>query len=420
MSNFKHKNGELYCESVRVNTIAEKVGTPFYLYSYNELVNNFLEIKKAFQSIDPLICFAMKANDNLAVVKTLINQGAGCDIVSLGELKKAIKIKADPKKIVFASVGKTEEEIVSAIKAGILFFNIESEEEITEINRIAQKLKKRTSATLRINPDVKAATHQKIITGTLKNKFGIDLATAHKLFKNQKQYPFVRLKGIHIHIGSQITTPAPYITALKKVNQFIQKLKNDNILLEYFDLGGGFGIIYKDKDVATPKEFAKAIIPLLKETGLKIVMEPGRSICGDIGIFVTKILYLKNNGAKRFLIVDSGMNDFMRPSLYEAYHEIIPVKQTRAKKIKMDIVGPICESGDFFAKDRMFPPLKKNELLAIKNAGAYCHVMASNYNVRLRAPEIMVNGKNYSIIKRRETFNDLMKLETIPDFLSKH
>ncbi len=417
MSEFSYKKGELYCESIKVKTLADKFGTPFYLYSYNALINNFLKIQAAFKPVDPLICFAMKANDNLAVVKALTDKGAGCDIVSLGELQKAKKIKADPQKIVFASVGKTEEEIIAAIKTGILFFNVESEEELLKINSLAKKLNKKTSATLRINPDVAAATHQRITTGTLKNKFGIDLQTAHRIFKNADKYPYVMLKGLHIHIGSQITTTKPYVDALKKALSFINTLKKDGIALEYFDLGGGFGIIYKDKNIAGPKDFAKVLIPLLKKIDLKIVMEPGRSICGDTGIFVTKALYLKDNGAKRFLIVDSGMNDLMRPSLYDAYHEIIPVKQTHSRKIKMDIVGPICESGDFFAKDRMFPKLKEGELIAIKNAGAYCHVMASNYNVRGRAPEILVKGNKYAAIKKRETFKDLVKLESIPDFL---
>jgi diaminopimelate decarboxylase len=417
MSHFKYKNGELYCESIKVKTIAQKVGTPFYLYSYKTLMENFRALQNAFQTVDPLACFAMKANDNLAVVKALTDQGAGCDIVSLGELKKALKLHIDPHKIVFASVGKTEEEISAAIKAGILFFNVESEGELMEINRIAKRLKKKTRAALRVNPDVEAPTHQKITTGTLKNKFGIDLTTAERLMNNQKHYPFVHLNGLHMHIGSQITTTDAYVKAVRKMVGFIKHLKQADIPIDYFNLGGGFGIAYEEKPVARFQDFAKALVPLLKQMEVKIILEPGRSICGEAGIFVTKALYLKDNGAKRFLIVDSGMNDLMRPTLYDAYHAIIPVKQTRRKKIKMDIVGPICESGDFFAKDRLFPPLAKNELLAVKNAGAYCHVMASNYNVRGRAPEILVKGNKHAVIKKRETLDDLMKLEKVPAFL---
>jgi len=417
MSNFEYKNDDLCCELVKVKNIAKRVGTPFYLYSYKSLVDNFLQIKEAFKEISPTICFAMKANDNLSVIKTLLDKGAGCDIVSLGELKKALLLDADPKKIVFASVGKTEEEIISAIEANILFFNVESLSELEEINGIAKKLNVKTSVTLRINPDVEAATHHKIITGTLKNKFGLDISTAHNILKNKTKFPHVAIEGLHIHIGSQITSPKPYVHALRKVTHFLTALKADNIHLKYLDLGGGFGINYKNKKISKPIDFAKALIPLLKKTGLKIIIEPGRSICGDAGIFVTKALYLKDNGKKIFLIVDSGMNDLMRPTLYDAYHEMIPVTQTNAKRKKMDIVGPICESGDFFAKDRIFPMLKKGDLLAIKNAGAYCHVMASNYNVRTRAPEIMVKGNRFEIIKRRETFQDLIQLETIPKFL---
>ncbi len=417
MHDFKYKNGELYCESVKVSSIAKKVGTPFYLYSYKTLIDHFNKIKEAFKKIDPIICFAMKSNDNMAVVKALVDQGAGCDIVSGGELKKAIKVGADPKKIAFASTGKTEEEITDAIKAGILFFNVESLPELEEINRIAKKLKKKTQVALRINPDVKAATHDRITTGTLTKKFGIDLKTAHKVLKTQEKYPFVNINGIHMHIGSQITSSEPYIKALKKVIVFLDELTKDDIYLEYFDLGGGLGINYKDEKAQTAKEFAKDVMPLLEETGLKIIMEPGRFISGNAGIFVTKALYLKDNGVKKFFIVDAGMNDLMRPSLYDAYHEIVPVKKTRAKKMKVDVVGPICESGDYFAKDRMLPKVDAGDLLAIMGTGAYGYVMASNYNVRPRPVEVMVKGNKFEVIKERETFKDLIKGEKIPAFL---
>ncbi|MCK5014206.1 MAG: diaminopimelate decarboxylase [Candidatus Omnitrophica bacterium] len=417
MHDFKFKNGELYCESVRVSTIAKKVGTPFYLYSHHTLVDHFTKIKKAFAPVDPLICFAMKSNDNLAVLKTLADQGAGFDIVSVGELKKARMINADPQKIVFASVGKTEEEIAGAMKANILFFNAESLPELDEINRIAKKLKKRPKVALRINPDVEAATHARTTTGTLKNKFGIDLRAAREIMKTRKKYSYIRFSGLHVHIGSQIIASTPFINALKRVIEFVDVLRKDGIDLEYLDIGGGLGIIYKDEKPQTAQDFANAILPNLKRTGLKIVMEPGRFIAGNAGIFVTKALYLKDNGVKKFLIVDGGMNDLVRPSMYDAYHEIVPLKKTSAKKTKMDIVGPICESGDFFAKDRMFPILKKGDLLAIMSAGAYGYVMSSNYNVRGRGPEVIVKGNKYAVTKPRETFKDLVRGESIPDFL---
>ena len=416
MHDFKFKNNELYCESVKVSAVAKKVGTPFYLYSHATLVDHFKKIKEAFAPINPLICFAMKSNGNAAVVKTLIDQGAGIDIVSGGELKKAIKIGTDPKTICFTSAGKTEEEIILAIKKDILLFNVESKEELGAINAIARKLKKTVQVALRINPDVDAATHKSITTGTLKNKFGIDLKTAREILKNAKKYPNLEINGLHVHLGSQITSVKPYVFALKKIIQFLEMLCADSICLRYLDIGGGFGISYEKKAI-TPKQFAKALLPLLKMTGLKIILEPGRFIAGPSGIFVTKVLYNKDNGVKKFVIVDGGMNDFARPSLYNAYHEIVPIKKTAGKKIKVDVVGPICESGDFFAKDRKLQTVKKNDLLAIMRAGAYGAAMASNYNVRPKVAEIMAKGNKFEIIKSRETFNDLIRGEKIPGFL---
>ncbi|MBF0484065.1 MAG: diaminopimelate decarboxylase [Candidatus Omnitrophica bacterium] len=410
MSEFNYRSNELYCENVKVSSIVKAVGTPSYIYSYKSLLSQFMKLKEAFAEIKPLICFAMKANDNLAVVKSLVDQGAGCDIVSGGELYKALAVKTDPKKIVYASVGKTEEEIKASLKAGILLFNVESLPELEEIERIAKKLGKKTKAALRINPDVKAATHDRITTGTLQKKFGIDLLTAHKILKNRKKYKYVDICGVHMHIGSQITSKNPFISAIKKVAAFIDELKVDGIGLEYFDIGGGFGIVYNQEDPFCVKDFAKAIIPILKKTGLKIIMEPGRFICGNSGILATKILYLKDNGVKKFLIVDSGMNDLVRPSMYDAYHEIVPLRKLTGRKEKMDIVGPICESGDYFAKDRQVNvSLKKGDFLAIMSAGAYGHVMSSNYNSRTRAVEVLVKGNKYFVVRERETFKDLIK-----------
>jgi diaminopimelate decarboxylase len=280
-------------------------------------------------------------------------------------------------------------------------------------------MRKKTQVALRINPDVKAATHDFITTGTLKNKFGIDLHSARKLFLEQKKYSHVKINGLHVHIGSQLVDRTPFINAIQKVLEFLETLKKDGIAPEYLDIGGGLGIIYKDETPQTAQEFAEAILPYLKRTGLKIIMEPGRFIAGNAGIFVTRVLYLKDNGFKKFLIVDGGMNDLLRPSLYNAYHDIVPVKTTKTKPVKVDVVGPICESGDFFGKDRLLPALEKNDLLAVMSAGAYGYVMASNYNVRGRVPEVIVKGTKFGISKKRETFNDLMRGETIPEFLKK-
>lgn len=417
MHDFKFKNGELHCEAVKVAAVAKKVGTPFYLYSYNTIADHFTKLQKAFASVNPIVCFAMKANGNLAIIKSLINLGAGIDIVSVGELKKALIAGADPKKIVFASVGKTEEEIAFAIKTGILLFNVESEPELVEINRVAKKMGKTVQAALRINPDVPAPTHEYITTGSLKKKFGIDLRTTKAIFKSQKKYPNVKVNGVHIHIGSQITEGAPFVGALKKVVAFIDELRAEGVNIEYLDIGGGLGIIYKDENPQTAADYAAKILPILQKTGLKIIMEPGRFIVGNAGIFVSKVLYIKDNGVKKFVIVDGGMNDLIRPMLYDAYHEIVPVKQRKAAKVKVDVVGPICESGDFFAHDRMIPKVEKDELLAIMSAGAYGYVMASNYNVRGRVPEVMVKGNKFEVVRERETFKDLMRGEKLPSFI---
>ena len=380
-------------------------------------MDHFTKIQKAFAKVKPTICFAMKSNSNLAVLKTLMDLGAGVDIVSMGEFIKALKLKIDPKKVVFASVGKTEDEIAFAIKKGILFFNVESVPELEEINRIAKKLGKKTQAAIRINPDVEAATHNFITTGTLKNKFGIDLRSTYNILKDRKRFPNVKINGLHIHIGSQIVNSTPFITAIQKVIEFLETLRKEGIKIEYLDIGGGLGIIYKDEQPQTAQDFANAILPFLEKTGLKIIMEPGRFIVGNAGIFVTKLLYIKDNGFKKFYIVDGGMNDLIRPSLYNAYHSIVPVKQTNTPLDKVDVVGPICESGDFFAKERMLPQLNKGDLLAIMSAGAYGYVMSSNYNVRCRVPEVFVKGNKFAVTRKRETYKDLMRGETVPAFL---
>ncbi|MBF0503772.1 MAG: diaminopimelate decarboxylase [Candidatus Omnitrophica bacterium] len=413
MHDFRFKAGELFCENVKVSAIAGRVGTPFYLYSYKTLTDHFLKIQKAFARVNPLICFAMKSNGNLSLIKSLVDLGAGIDVVSVGELRKALLAQADPKKIVFASVGKTQEEIAFAIKTGILLFNVESEPELKEINRIAGQMGRQVQAAIRINPDVPAPTHEYITTGSLKKKFGIDLRTTRQIFMNRKKYGHVNINGVHIHIGSQIISGMPFVGAIKKVVSFIDELRSFGVHIEYLDIGGGLGIIYKNEVPQTAQNFADRVLPILEKTGLKIIMEPGRFIVGNAGIFVTKVLYVKDNGYKKFVIVDGGMNDLIRPMLYDAYHEIVPIKKSRVARNKVDVVGPICESGDFFALDRPLPVVNRGDLLAVMSAGAYGFAMSSNYNVRPRVAEVMVKGNKFKIVKQRETFEDLMRGEIV-------
>lgn len=414
---FQYRSGELYGEGVKVSSIVKKTGTPVYIYSHKTLVEHFEKIKEAFKSVDPIICFAMKANSNLAVLKALVNEGAGFDIVSGGELKKAQLVKADMKKIAYASVGKTDEEIVDAIKAGILIFNVESRPELKNIDRIAAKMKKKVQVALRINPDIDAPTHEKINTGSLKKKFGIDLKTARAIFIDRKSYRYLKINGVHIHIGSQITEGAPFVAAIRKALTFIDALEQDGVRIEYFDIGGGLGIVYNNETPQTAQEYAQKVLPLLRGRRFRLIMEPGRFIAGNAGIFVTKKLYTKDNGVKKFMIVDAGMNDLVRPSMYGSYHEVVPVKRSRAKGIVCDVVGPICESGDVFAHDRKVVDVKDGELLALLSAGAYGYAMSSNYNVRPRVAEVMVKGGKWAVVQARETFKDLVAGSKVPEFL---
>ncbi len=414
---FHYKSGELYCEGVKVSSIVKKTGTPVYIYSHNTLVEHFRKIKAAFDEVDPVICFAMKANSNLAVLKALVREGAGFDIVSGGELRKALLVGAEAKKIVYASVGKTEAEIADAIRAGILLFNVESKPELMNIERIAGRMKKTVQVALRINPDVEAPTHDKINTGSLKKKFGIDLSTARGIFLDHKRFKNISINGVHVHIGSQITEGAPFMKAIRTALAFIDDLLRDGVQITYFDIGGGLGIIYSDEKPQTALEFSNKVLPLLKGRALRLIMEPGRFIVGNAGIFVTRKLYTKDNGVKKFMIVDGGMNDLVRPSMYGAHHEIIPLERSEARKIVCDVVGPICESADVFAHDRKLPDVADGKCLALLSAGAYGFSMSSNYNVRPRAAEVMVKGGSWAVVQARETFKDLVQGASIPAFL---
>lgn len=417
MHEFKYVSNNLYCEETRISDLAGKFGTPLYVYSYHTLIGHFFKLEAAFSQVKPLICYSVKANSNLAILAALVDKGAGLDIVSGGELFRALKAGCPAEKIVYASVGKTEKEIEEAVRKGILFFNAESLPELENINRVAKNLKNTAQVAIRINPDVEPKTHSFITTGKITNKFGIDFTNAYKILFLRNNFPHLKISGLHIHIGSQITTSAPFIAAIKKVVNFIEQLKKECIYLEYLNIGGGLGIVYDKEAPQTAQKFAGKILPLLKKTGLKVILEPGRFIVGNAGILVTKVLYIKSTPKKKFIIVDAGMNDLIRPALYGAYHQILPLHAPRSTlhvKEKVDVAGPICESSDFFAKNRRISPVKEGEYLAIMSAGAYGFSMSSNYNSRVRAEEVLVVKDKSFIIRKREGYGDLIRNELIP------
>ncbi|MCP9440550.1 MAG: diaminopimelate decarboxylase [Nitrospira sp.] len=419
MNFFEYREGELYCEDVPISRIAKEVGTPCYIYSHATLIRHFRAYDGAFKTIPHLVAFAMKANSNLAILRLMAKEGSGADIVSGGELFRALKAGIPPSKIVFAGVGKSPDEIREALKADILMFNVESPAEIRAINDIAASMGKRARIALRINPDVDPKTHPYISTGMKKSKFGIAADRALEEYKAASSMSHIDVCGVHAHIGSQLTDVTPFVDSLKKVVAMLETLKNQGINIRYLNIGGGLGITYAEEKPPLPHELADAVSPLVKDLGVTLVMEPGRVIVGNAGVLITTVLYEKTGETKHFAIVDAAMNDLIRPSLYGAYHEIRPVNQQAGLRTKqlMDIVGPVCESGDFLAKDRMLASVRPGELLAVMSAGAYGFVMASNYNSRPRAPEVLVKGSDFYVIRTRETFDDLIKGETIPEFL---
>ncbi|NQT28650.1 MAG: diaminopimelate decarboxylase [Candidatus Omnitrophica bacterium] len=414
MDYFSFKKNSLYCDNLGVRGLASKFGTPLYVYSAKTILGHFLKLKSAFSSLKPLICYSVKANSNLSLLKLLTSKGSGLDIVSGGELYRAKRINCPAKKIVYASVGKTDAEIRDAINYGILMFNIESLPELVRVNNISRKLGKKTKVALRFNPGVSPGTHAYITTGKKETKFGMDEEEIKCIFACCDKYPNLSIVGIHMHIGSQITKAAPFIKTFKKANRVIRELKSKGIELEYFNIGGGLGIVYDKERPQTAKEFAKKVLPLLKESGLKIVLEPGRFIVGNAGILVTKVIYLKETAQKNFIIIDAAMNDLARPSLYGAYHKIVSLTKdpsTKSAKIA-DIVGPICESGDFLGKGRKIKA-KAGDYIAILGAGAYGFSMSSNYNSRPRAAEVLVKNRRAYLIRKREGYQDLIKGEII-------
>jgi len=419
MNYFEYRHGELYCEDVPISRIAKEVGTPCYVYSHATLLRHFRAYDSAFQNIPHVIAFAMKANSNLAILRLMAKEGSGADIVSGGELFRALKAGVPASKIVFAGVGKSPDEIREALKADILMFNVESAAEIHAINDVAASVGTKARIALRINPDVDPKTHPYISTGMKKSKFGIAADRALEEYKMASSLGHTDVVGVHAHIGSQLTDVTPFVDSLKKVVTLIDTLKGHGINIRYLNIGGGLGITYAEEKPPLPQDLADAVSPLVKDLGLTLVMEPGRVIVGNAGILVTKALYEKTGETKHFVIVDAAMNDLIRPSLYGAYHDIRPVNEEAGHRTKqqMDIVGPVCESGDFLAKDRLLASVKPGELLAVMSAGAYGFVMASNYNSRPRVPEVLVNGGEIHVIRARETYNDLIKGETVPAFL---
>jgi diaminopimelate decarboxylase len=414
MHEFKFKNSELYCENIRIRDIAKSVRTPFYLYSRKTLIDHYRKIQRAFGAIRPLVCFSVKSSSNIAVLRALVRAGAGLDIVSGGELYRARLAGVDPRKVVYAGVGKRRDEIADAVKFGILFFNVESEEELARIQEVASSMKKRVNAAIRINPDVIPKTHRYIATGKGETKFGLDFETVHKIFNSRWRYPNVNIRGVHIHIGSQIENSDPFEKAITKVLAFLRECR---IGVEYLNIGGGLGIIYSMENPQTARSFASKVLPLLKRSGLRLILEPGRFISGNSGVLVTRVLYIKRTPRKKFAIVDSGMSDLIRPSLYEAYHKIVPVSvadDSSDTAERTDVVGPICETGDFLGKDRLLPALAGGDLLAVMGAGAYGFTMASNYNSRPRPSEVMVIDGRFHVVRRHETYRDLVRGESIP------
>ena len=417
MDFFHYENGELYCEEARVAAIAAEIGTPFYLYSYRTMVDHYRKLDSALKSVEHLICFSLKSNSNLSVCKALANEGSGADVVSGGELYRAMKAGIPPQKIVFAGVGKTESEIEYALKSDIFMFNVESMPEANAINRVAERLAKKAKIALRINPDVDADTHKHITTGKKENKFGLAIDKATKFFGEAATMPYLEVEGVHAHIGSQIVSTSPYVESINKLVKLIADLRDAGINIKYLNIGGGLGIIYREEEPSTAQDFAEAILPLVKPTGCRLVLEPGRFIIGNAGILVTRVTYIKSTDSKNFVIVDAGMNDLIRPALYESYHAIRPVITTDSGDMVADVVGPICESADCFAKDRTMPVVDEGDLLAVFSAGAYGFAMASNYNSRPRMAEIMVMDDKHFTVRERETYEDLIKGESIPQEL---
>jgi len=428
MDFFRYKNGELYCEDVPAARIAAEVGTACYVYSKATFLHHYRQIADAFKPLNATVCYSVKSCGNINILKFLAEEGCGFDVTSGGELFRAMQAGGKPQDMIYAGVGKTDQEIADGINAGIAAFNLESEEEIENVDRVAGSIGKKAIGAIRINPDVDPKTHAKTTTGKKETKFGVDIERAERVFEQYRGLKNLRIGGVHTHIGSPVYEIQPYVDAVTKIVALIDRLTEKGHKIEWFDVGGGFGVNYERPDQARPvTEHAKALVPLLQGKPYKIAFEPGRYIAGNSGIILTKVLYRKQDGEKKFVIVDAGMNDLIRPTLYESYHHIWPVKpeekNLNADRRRdfvitgadtVDVVGPICESGDYLAKGRALPAnIQRGDLLAVFTAGAYGFAMASNYNNRPRVPEVLVDGSSFKIIRKRETLENLVALERV-------
>ena len=424
MDLFNYKNGQLFAEDVPVSDIAQQVGTPVYIYSKNTFLDHLTKMQKAYSEIDTTICYSVKASGNINILKTLAEAGSGFDIVSGGELFRAQQAGADCSKIVYAGVGKTDTEIVAALKAGIGYFNIESEAELENLIKLAKETGTKTKVALRVNPDIKYDSHKHITTGVKETKFGVDIERAYQVFDTYANNGVADLCAVHVHLGSGGKTIDPYVIYVEKIIPVIDELRNRGHRIEALDLGGGYGADYESGTVPSAADYAEGIVPLLKDKDLKLILEPGKSIIANAGIMLTRTVFKKTGGAKKFVIVDAGMNDLIRPCLYEAFHfiwpasvdeKMVPSKREMDMQIDgtevVDVVGPICEGADFFAKNRAMPPVQRGDLIAVFTAGAYGYTMASNYNARPMAAEVMVDGDSFKVIRRRQTYEDLVALE---------
>jgi diaminopimelate decarboxylase len=413
-THFSYRHDALHCEGVSLARLVDAVGTPAYVYSRAAMLESYAAYDTAFRDLPHLICYALKANSNLGVIATLARAGAGADIVSGGELQRALRAGVSPKKIIFSGVGKTRDEMREALKADILMFNVESLSELRVLDELAREMGARAPVALRVNPDVDPHTHKYVATGLKTSKFGIPYTQALAAYEEAAQRPGLEVVGAQMHIGSQLTTSAPFADATARLGALVKTLRERRIEISMLDVGGGLGIRYRDEAPPSHAEYATVLLPALRELGVTVLLEPGRSIVGNAGVLLTRVLYHKATDAKNFVVVDAAMNDLVRPAFYDSYHEILPVAAPRASATKeiADVVGPICESGDFFAKDRELARPEEGDLLALMSAGAYGFVMASNYNTRPRPVEVLVDGDHYTIVRRRETFEDLVAGET--------
>ncbi len=420
MNYFNYRGDDLYCEDISIEELAEEHETPLYIYSFGTLRRHYQVFDRAFAEVPHLVCFSAKANSNIAILRALINEGSGVDVVSGGELYRALKAGADPRKIVYSGVGKRPEEIRYALESDILMFNVESSQELEAINDEAGATRKKAPVALRVNPDVDPRTHPHISTGLKENKFGIDIDASLEEYLRARELENIEIKGVDCHIGSQILELMPFLDALRRLRDLVKCLRSEGIEIQYLDIGGGLGITYDREEPPHPDEYAKAVIEEVRDLDCTLILEPGRVIAGNAGILVARVLFTKERDGRNFIIVDAGMNDLLRPSFYGSYHQVLPVRKRKRETIVANIVGPICESGDFLVKNREIPSFKRGDLVAIMSAGAYGFTMSSNYNSRPRASELLVSGSLASVIKERETWDDLTKGETIPEFLMRY